>query len=521
MITTPAARAVRRIRPDTYLYFIALFAVLLFATHAALLRLPFYWDELGQFVPAARDLWTSGAWVPHSAVPNAHPPAVAAYLAVVWSVFGYSVAATRTAMLALAALGAFFAFLLAIELGRGAPGAPAFAAAVFLCASPLFFSQAVMAQLDMPAMLFTTVALLLFLQERMVAAAATCVALVMVKETGLLVPAVLGGWLLYEKRWRDAALFAAPLAPLAAWFAALHTTTGQMFGDAGFTHYNLLYPLHPVRLPVAFARRLNYLFVSDFHWVGTAALVFAWRRSRVFASRPWKVAWLLVAAHIIGLTLAGGAVLERYLLPVLPILYAGMAAAMMFLPGGLRAAAIALLAVGLAAGNFWNPPHPVPAREQPRVDRLRACAIYRGALPGAALPWRAHRRRMAPGARAGGAELRLCKPAARRQDAARPGARNDQLTGLERTPVLALFSHSWDPAWNYFRWPPVRRLRMRFWDYREDITPLEVQAHLPLQLVARWSQGGWWVEIYEWEGSRPGNRTATIKAANFPSHTNR
>ena len=97
----------------------------------------------------------------------------------------------------------------------------------------------------------------------------------MVKETGLLVPAVLGGWLLYEKRWRDAALFAgSPGAPGRVVRRAPHTTTGQMFGDAGFTHYNLLYPLHPVRLPVAFARRLNYLFVSDFHWVGTAALVF-------------------------------------------------------------------------------------------------------------------------------------------------------------------------------------------------------------------------------------------------------
>ena len=48
----PARR--RRIRPDTYLFFLALFAFMAFLTHAPLLRLPYYWDELGQFVPGQR-----------------------------------------------------------------------------------------------------------------------------------------------------------------------------------------------------------------------------------------------------------------------------------------------------------------------------------------------------------------------------------------------------------------------------------------------------------------------------------
>ncbi len=45
----------RRIRPETYLFFLALFALIVFLSHAPLLRLPYYWDELGQFVPAALD----------------------------------------------------------------------------------------------------------------------------------------------------------------------------------------------------------------------------------------------------------------------------------------------------------------------------------------------------------------------------------------------------------------------------------------------------------------------------------
>ena len=72
-------------------------------------------------MPAALDILRDGAWVPHSTVPNVHPPGVMAYLAVVWRLFGYSIPATRVAMLALASVGVLFTFLLAIELCRGAP----------------------------------------------------------------------------------------------------------------------------------------------------------------------------------------------------------------------------------------------------------------------------------------------------------------------------------------------------------------------------------------------------------------
>src|SRR5438093_1576840 len=80
-----------------------------------------------------------------------HPPGVMAYLALVWKIFGYSIPAARVAMLLIASVGVLFSFLLAIRLSRGAPGAPAFAAAAFLMATPMFYTQSMMAQLDMPA----------------------------------------------------------------------------------------------------------------------------------------------------------------------------------------------------------------------------------------------------------------------------------------------------------------------------------------------------------------------------------
>ncbi len=93
-------------------------------------------------------------------------------------------------MLAAAAVAVWLVFLLAIELGRRVAGAPAFPAVLLLIVSPLFYTQAMMAQLDMPAMLLTVLALLLFLQDRVRSAALACVALVLVKETGLIAPLV-------------------------------------------------------------------------------------------------------------------------------------------------------------------------------------------------------------------------------------------------------------------------------------------------------------------------------------------
>src|SRR5947209_8267481 len=79
----------------------AIFAALLLAAHAPLLRLPYFWDEAGYYIPAARDL-LSGSLIPYSTPSNAHPPLVMAWLALAWKIFGQSQIVTRIAMLLLA-----------------------------------------------------------------------------------------------------------------------------------------------------------------------------------------------------------------------------------------------------------------------------------------------------------------------------------------------------------------------------------------------------------------------------------
>jgi len=90
----------RRRYPTALLF--ALFFFILVALHIPLLRLPYFWDEAGYYIPAARDL-LAGSLIPYSTPSNAHPPLVLAWLALCWKVIAYKPLVTRAAMLLLAA----------------------------------------------------------------------------------------------------------------------------------------------------------------------------------------------------------------------------------------------------------------------------------------------------------------------------------------------------------------------------------------------------------------------------------
>ena len=116
----------------------AFFFAGLLLLHAPLLRLPYFWDEAGYYVPAARDLYLTGSLIPHSTPSNAHPPLVMAWLALAWRLFGYSTLATRTAMVALSA----FTLLGLFRLARAAANLPvAWATTALIAVYPVYFTQ--------------------------------------------------------------------------------------------------------------------------------------------------------------------------------------------------------------------------------------------------------------------------------------------------------------------------------------------------------------------------------------------
>ena len=250
----------------------AVFFTGLMTVHAPLLRLPYFWDEAGYYIPAARDLFLTGTLIPQSTPSNAHPPLVMAWLALAWRTYGYSTLVTRTAMLGLSALSLLGFF----RLARIAANLPvAWATTILIALYPVYFTQSSLAQVDLPAAGFTWWALAAYLEDRPGAQAFWFSLAVLAKETAILAPIALFGWemlacflrpRLKDIRWREmfppqrdrlrwlALVF--PVAPLATWYAYHRAKTGFLLGNPEFFRYNVAATLSVLRIPVAFGMRL-------------------------------------------------------------------------------------------------------------------------------------------------------------------------------------------------------------------------------------------------------------------------
>src|SRR5207248_3586362 len=142
----------------------ALLFTLLILTHLPLLRLPYFWDEAGYYVPAARDLLLTGSLIPHSVPSNAHPPLVMAWLALAWKIFGYSPWVTRAAMLFIAAFGLLAVFELAREVANRQV---AIASTLCVAFYPVYFAQSSLATINLGAPPLTWGGILFSVRRRM------------------------------------------------------------------------------------------------------------------------------------------------------------------------------------------------------------------------------------------------------------------------------------------------------------------------------------------------------------------
>ncbi len=463
--------------------------------HLPYLRMPYHWDELGQFIPASLDIFQKGAWIPVSTLPNVHPPGVMAYLALVWKIFGYSIPATRIAMIVIAAAGLLFSFLLAIRLSRKTSGAPAFAAAIFMMAAPMFYTQSMMAQLDMPAMTLTALALLLFLDERYAWCATACTLLVLVKETGISTPFVFAAWLwIYEKRRRESLYFIAPAIALAIWLIGLHHATGNWLGNSEFAKYNVADSLQPAHILMTIERRIYFLFISDGLWIGAILLFIG---SRLLKGREWTIAFIVAGAQLLLVSIFGGASLDRYSMPAFPVVFAAMAAAATALPQSWRWTAQFAMTFALVMGLFINPPYPFS------FENNLAMMDFVGLQKDAAeyLEQHAQGKRIAsawpftdaitrPGC---GYVKRPMNVIGHSEDFKLPNLAD---IDLKHADVLVVFSRTWGLDAGVSEFSPLRNFVHRNWGSNLPASPDEIRAGLGFVPVLRWTRHDQWIEIY-------------------------
>jgi 4-amino-4-deoxy-L-arabinose transferase-like glycosyltransferase len=312
------------------IYSIIFIAIL--AMHAPLLRLPFFWDEAGFYIPAAYDLAHSHSLIPKTTLDTSHPPLPAAYLALWLSINGWKPAAARIAMLLLATFALTNVFLLAKRLaGTGVAVSSTIATAVY----PIFFVQSSLAHADLPAAAFTLWGIRAAVEKRVWISQLAFSLAVLSKETAIITPLVFGLWELFSgrtrplsDRLRKAAIWMVPLLPLAAWFGYHHHVTGRFLGETGFYQYNVTNTLTPLRFLLALGLRLWHLLGTMNMLALTGAMAAAMffpavvdqgvERKRIAIPVQLQFA-LIVLAYVITFSLVGGALLTRYLLPAYPL----------------------------------------------------------------------------------------------------------------------------------------------------------------------------------------------------------
>lgn len=354
--------------------------VAIFLLHAPLLRLPFFWDEAGYYVPAAYDLAHFHALIPKTTMDTGHPPLSAAYLALWFTLSGWKPAVARVAMLCLAAFALANVFLLARRLTRpGVAMATTIATAVF----PVFFVQSSLTHADLAAAAFTLWGIRLYVEQRTWPAQfAFCLA-VLSKETAIITPLALALWELLparaapvRDRIRRAATSVLPSAALLLWLLYHHHATGRYFGNAEFYQYNVTQALNPLRFFLALVQRIWHLFGTMNMLALTAATAVAMffppvqdaagERRRIAISVQLQFA-LILLAHLFTFSLLGGALLTRYLLPAYPlVILIGMSTLHRRIARWEWPAA--LMVIVFVLGLFFDPPYRVAPEDNLRYQ---------------------------------------------------------------------------------------------------------------------------------------------------------
>ena len=322
--------------------------VLLYAavvlSHLTLLRLPYFWDEGGYYIPAALDFYRHGLLIPHFT--NAHPPLPNVVLGTLWHVTGFHILATRLIVCAFAAAGLVAVLRLAERL---VSSDVALTVTLLTAVYPIWFAQSTLAHADIFAAAFTLWAFALYLPQTVAdvdappaARQRTATRLWLIsllfslaalsKETSILQPAVLAALELSllladaphrREHLRRLAAMSFPLLPLVLWYVYHHHATGFTFGNPEYLRYNATANLTAGHILTALRYRFLHLVWQRQIWLPITlalACMFLPRRSTSALLQPLSpIAWLLVG-NWLAFSVLGGALLTRYLLPMYPLI---------------------------------------------------------------------------------------------------------------------------------------------------------------------------------------------------------
>jgi hypothetical protein len=514
-------RVIRRPRLHPLFIFALLFTAL-FILHAPLLRLPYFWDEAGYYVPAARDLLLSGSLIPHSTASAAHPPLAAAWLALWWKLSGYTPAVTRTAMLLVAAFALLGVFRLARDVANLRVAVAATAATALY---PIFFAQSSLAHADLGAAALLLWAMVFQVEHSKVfSVVAFCLA-VLAKETAVVVPVAIALWELLwwalRRRGRrsrfapsparlmaSCLLALAPMITLAAWYAYHYARTGYVFGNPEFFQYNVSATLEPLRILLALAKRLWQItgYMNLFLLTVAAAMAMAFPPQREdpddrprerIALHVQAIFAVVIVAQVVFYSLVGGAPLARYLLTSLPLV---MIICVSTIWRRMRQwpVIIGIVCAGFVLAWFVNPPYPFTLEDNLAYRdyvllHKRAAALVAAQHGGERVltAWPATDELSHPYV----GYTKVAVPVVPLKDFSAP-----RLLAAGRDPsqfdLALLFSTEYEPAHDVSRaFPWWQRWQKRFFGYHHDLPPEIAAQILGGRVIFRESRNGQWIAL--------------------------
>lgn len=325
--------------------------VVVYLLHLTLLRLPYYWDEAGYYIPAAYDFFRTGALIPYSTLANGHPPLPSIYLSLWWLASGFTPAITRTSITVVAAFGLLAVFRLALRLTSriGVAAATTLLTMIY----PVWFAQSTLAHADIFAAAGTLWGLVYFFRAdhrlreqeanrskwlRSAAASAIWFSLAaLAKETAIVTPVAMALWVGYrrlrtgadERSLRLAYFLIIPILPLVAWYGYYWSQTGFLFGNPQYWQYNAGSTTSPLRIVAALGHRIfditahMNMFVPVLCALGSLMLAPRLGRDGLrrqgIAPRDQAVLYVVLVTNLLFFSAVGGALLTRYLLPLYPL----------------------------------------------------------------------------------------------------------------------------------------------------------------------------------------------------------
>jgi 4-amino-4-deoxy-L-arabinose transferase-like glycosyltransferase len=340
--------------------------IALFALRGRALWTPYFWDEVGYYVPNAVSMYRNHLYpIPDLTVPQSYPPLQPLLLVVGWWSMGFSIAAARIVGFVEAAAALACTYALGREVFSPAVGV---AAAALAFASPVFFGQTGFAQPEVLLALFTAAATLALVRGRSAWHAAAVALMLMTKWTSIVALPAFGLYaLLTARSWREGLArqlaYLPGLGLLGVWLGFFYAKTGSFTSPA--SHYaqaNLWDNLTVPSLVFRGAVRLEQLAVNDLAWVLLAPMLVAgaaWFRDRASrydgedrVSRNAVLLMVGVCACYVAFLTVSGFLLPRYFVPVQP-LFSVLGAAAVYRLWSRPVATAAVVATALVMHLGW------------------------------------------------------------------------------------------------------------------------------------------------------------------------